>query len=323
MMLANQIAAAVGPVFGKIHVVISTSDEQYKINMLKQMFVPDADGMVRFYTTLEAAYAACTSNADDVILLAGYASHALVAGIAWTKSRIHVIGMDGGFRLTDQGAKIESSATDTTGYVALVTGTRNSFINIKAIQNSTDSAALSVWQFGGEGNLYKNFSAIFAVATRLGGTTANEVVMGEDSGTFIDCEFGADTLLTSGARAVMLIKKVTAGQECKSNRFRGCAWKISSSNAGASLIKVYAASEVLFTNIFENAVFAPSVDSAGGIALTSAVIGVASMPKGTLLFSRPSAFNVTDIAAAGANSNIQVIAGVVSVNSNVGVAPTA
>lgn len=321
--LSAQIAAAVGPVFGKISVVISTSDEQYKINILRDMFIPDPDGRVRFFNTLEAAYAAATSNADDIILLAGNASHVLTAGINWTKSRIHVIGMDGGFRLTNQGAKISSSATDATGYVVKVTGVRNSFINIKAIQNSTDAAALTVWQMGGEGNVYKNFSAIFGVATRLGAGTTYEIVNGEDSGTFEDCEFGADTLLTSAARPVMLIKAVTAGQEFKSNRFRNCTWKISSSSATASFIKVNSATDILFSNIFENPVFAASVDSAGGAAITSAVIGVAAMPKGSLLFSKPAAFNVTDIAAAGANSNIQVVASAVSANANVGVAPTA
>jgi hypothetical protein len=321
--LSNQIAAAVGPVFGKIHVVISASDEAYKIAMLRDMFTPDSDGRVRLYTSLETAYAAVTSNADDIILLAGYASHALVAGIAWTKNRVHVLGMDGGFRLTDQGAKIESSATDTTGYVISVTGTRNTFANIKFIQNSTVEGAKNVALMGGEGNLYKNCSFIFATNANFEDTDTIEVICGEDSGTFIDCEFGADTLLTTGARSVLLIQEVTSGQEFKSNRFRNCTWKISSSSASASFIKVASANDVLFSNLFENANFVPSVDSAGGIALTSAVIGVAAMPKGTLLFANPAAFHVTDIAANGANSNIQVVAAVVSANSNVGVAPTA
>jgi len=101
--------------------------------------------------------------------LSGYASHALAAGIAWTKNRIHVLGMDGGGRLTDQGAKVESSATDATGYVINVTGTRNTFENIKFIQNSTNAAALNVAIISGEGNRYTNCSFIFATATNLSG----------------------------------------------------------------------------------------------------------------------------------------------------------
>ena len=65
-ILANQLAASVGPIFGRIMVVVPTSDASVKEQMMKEIFVPDPDGKVRFYTTLEAAYAAATSNADDV-----------------------------------------------------------------------------------------------------------------------------------------------------------------------------------------------------------------------------------------------------------------
>jgi len=38
-LLAQRISSAVGPVIGKVSVVISTSDEQYKINMLRDIFI--------------------------------------------------------------------------------------------------------------------------------------------------------------------------------------------------------------------------------------------------------------------------------------------
>ena len=330
-VLAEQIASAVGPVFGKIHVCIASTDEQYKLNMLRNMFVPDPDGMVRFFTDtgsgttsgLEAAYAACTSNADDVILLSGYASQALKAGIAWTKNRIHVIGMDGGSRLTDHGSKVESSVTDATGYLLNNTGTRNSFTNIKFIQNSTNGAALNVALFAGEGNLYKNCSFIFATASNLGSTSASEVVCGEDSGTFIDCEFGADTLLTTAARQVMLVKTLTT--EMKSNRFRGCSWKISSSSATATFIRLNAVTDILFTNLFENCSFQASVDSAGGIALTAGAIQTGTgTTKGTLNFSYPAFFNVGgSLASSGNNTAVQVVAPASVASAIKGIQPTA
>ena len=322
-ILANRISDAAGPVFGKVNVVISTSDEQYKINMLRDTFIPDPDGKVRFYNTLEAAYAACTTNADDIILLSGNASHALAAGIAWTKNRIHVIGMDGGDRLTQQGSKVESSATDTTGYVINVTGVRNSFVNIKFIQNSTDAAALNVAIMAGEGNLYKNCSFIFAVATRLGGTTTQEVTIGEDSGTFINCEFGADTLLTTAARQVMLVK--TGTTEMKSCRFRGCAFKISSSSATATFIRLNAITDILFTNLFENCTFQASVDTAGGIALTAGAIQTGTgTAKGTLNFYLPGFFNVGgSLASSGYNAAVQVVSPVSSATAIKGIQPTA
>jgi len=285
------------PVLGKILVVCATGDANYK--RLSQLVTPDSTGdgtQIRFYTTLEAAYAAATTNQDDVIVLAGHATHVVAAGIAWTKSRIHVIGMDGGDRLVQQGAKIQSTDGAGDAYVVKVTGTRNSFVNVKAIQVDTNAAALTVWQFGGEGNLYKNFSAVFGVVNNLDEATASEVVMGEDSGTFINCLFGTETLLTSAARAVFTIDQVTAGQEFKSNIFKDCIFMVSSSDADALLLKVTANTDVLFTNLFINPIMMASVDSAGGIALTVGAASASSLVKGTINFANLATFNIGSFA---------------------------
>ena len=322
-LLANQIAASVGPIFGKVLVVCSTSDDPQKLAMLRDAFIPDADGEARFYTTLESAYADATSNADDVILLSGNSSHNLAAGIAWSKNRVHVIGMDGGSRLIDQGAKISSSATDATGYVLNVTGIRNTFQNVKLIQNSTNAAALNVLITSGEGNVYKNCSFIYGVITNLNGTTAQEVTIGEDSGTFIDCEFGDDTLLTSAARPVMLVK--TVATEMKDCRFRGCTWKISSSSATATFIRLNAITDILFSNLFEDCNFEASVDTAGGIALTSGAVQTGTgTNKGTLNFRYPATFNCAlSLTASGYNAAVQVVAPTSVATAFKGIQPTA
>lgn len=297
-------AAMACPTFGKIFVVCPSTDGNY--NKLSQIIIPDPDGIARLFTSLEDAYAACTSNNDDVILLAANGSHTLTAGINWTKNRIHVVGLDGGGHLTDQGSKISSSSSDATGYVVKVTGIRNSFYNVKFIQNSTNAGALTVVQFGGEGNVYKKCSFIFGVVNNLGSTSANECVFGEDSGTFEDCEFGSDTLLTSAARAIGLIKRVNGTQEFKSNRFRRCTFKVSSSSSSALLLKVNAIADVLFTNLFEDCVFYASVDSAGGAAISNAVASASGLVKGTLGLVRPAAFNCTKVCA-GVTDNVQVV----------------
>ena len=79
------------------------------------------------------------------------------------------------------------------------TGTRNSFRNIKFIQAATANTGLHVVEEGGEGTLYKNCSFIFGVVDNLDLTTANEVILGSDTGTYIDCTFGAATLTTTAS----------------------------------------------------------------------------------------------------------------------------
>ena len=307
------------PTFGKVFVVCPSSHPSY--DRLTQLMKADPDGVLRLYTTLASAYSACTSGQDDVILLtAGSTSHALTTGLDWTKSRIHVVGLDGGNHLTDHGAKVEVTGAVDTAYILKNTGTRNSFKNVKFIQSSTHSNAKTVAQFGGEGVVVQNCSFIFGVVNNLGSTASSEVVFGEDSGTFIDCEFGADTLLTSAARPVTLIKEVTANQEFKSNRFRGCTWKVSSSSSTALLLKVNSTADVLFTNLFEDCNFYASVDSAGGAALGNAVASASGLVKGTLSFVRPAAFNCTKFCA-GVSDKVQVVGPISDVASGIAVTP--
>ena len=294
-MLTSIAMSAAGPFPGKLHVVCPTTDPMY--GKLSQMFNYDPDGVATLHSTLNDAYNAAVSNQDDAILMTASGSHSLTAPIAWTKNRIHVVGLDGGNRRFDQGTKVDSTTAGTVSYVIQVTGTRNTFKNIKFIQLSTVATALTVLEMGGEGNVYENCSAIFGVANNLGLTTAHEVVCGEDSGTFIDCTWGSDTLLTSAARSVFLIKEVTTSQEFKDNDMRGCKFLISSSSASALLLLVNSTTDVLFHNLFERCSFIASVDSAGGALLTNAIASASGLVKGTIDLKDCSSFHCTDLCA--------------------------
>lgn len=300
---------------GEIFFVIEDSDTNY------QQLTERYPGKV--FTTLEGAYNAAVTNRNDIILMsAGSASHALSAGLTWSKSRIHVIGLDGGDRLVQQGTKVTTASDADEAFVIKVTGVRNSFRNIKFIQASTNAAALTVLQEGGEGTLYKNCSFTFGVADNLDQTGANEVVMGGDSCTFIDCQFGQDTLLTSAARSVMLIDQVN-GFECKSNVFRDCTWLVSSSEAGAQALSMAAAADILFTNHLVRPSFIASLDSAGGVACTKAVSTANGTTKGTILISYPMVHGFTDIGVNGTNNdNLYVFSHVVSAADITSAQPT-
>lgn len=310
---------------GKIFFVVPTSETYY--GDFQHQFPPDAEGISRVYSTLESAYAAARSGYDDIIVLAGNATHSLAAGIAWTKSRVHVIGLGFGIdgRFVQQPAKVQLGGAIATAYVIKVTGVRNTFENIKFIQGSTAATALTVLQEGGEGNYYKNCSFVFGVANNLDETTAHEVLAGSDSATFINCTFGADTLLTSAARSVFHIDQVTSGQEFKSNILKDCIFMISSSSSTATFVRLDAVGDVLFSNVFTDCIFIASVDSAGGAAIAEASQTGTSTVKGGLYYVRPAAFNVTDFATAtsGRNANTQVVAAVSVAAAIEGITPTA
>lgn len=65
--LASALHGAV-PFSGKLFVVGDSSTAN--LDMIKEMFVPDPDGEVRFAATIDAAVGLCTANAGDVILVA-------------------------------------------------------------------------------------------------------------------------------------------------------------------------------------------------------------------------------------------------------------
>ena len=301
---------------GEVFWVVEDSDPDY--NVLLQRY-----SAKNVFTTLAGAYAAVTTNRNDIIYLSGQSTHSVTTGIAWSKSRIHVIGLDGGGRLVQQGSKVQTATADTTAYVIKNTGVRNTFRNVKFIQASTDALALHVLEEGGEGNLYDHCSFTFGVVSNLDLTTASEVIMGGDSDTFTWCQFGQDTLLTSAARSIMTIDQVTASQECKSNVFADCTWLGSSSDAGLQAISMAAAGDILFTNHFIRPSFIASLDSAGGIACTKAVSTANGTTKGTILISYPMVHGFDDVGINGTNNdNLYVFSHVPSAANITSAKPT-
>lgn len=323
--LLNMVASQV-PTFGRVFVVLDADDtDEENYQRMQEVMKNDPNGVIRFYTNAETALANLESNNNDVVLLDANSSHVLstTGTLSITTNRSHWIGMDGGERLVQQGTKIQNAAADTDAYVFKNTGVRNSFRNLKFIQNSTNAAAVNVAQMGGEGNLYKNCSFTFGVADNLDLTTASEVICGEDSGTFIDCQFGQDTLLTSAARTIFTIDQVTSSQEFKSNIFKDCTWIGSSSDAGLQAISMAASGDILFTNHFIRPSFIASLDSAGGIACTKAVSTANGTTKGTILISYPMVHGFDDVGINGTNNdNLYVFSHVPSAANITSAKPT-
>ncbi|GAG12404.1 unnamed protein product, partial [marine sediment metagenome] len=160
---------------GKILVVCPSTDANF--DRLSDLVKTDPDGNVRLFTTLLAAYNAATTNANDVILLEGQSDHVLASALTISKNRIHFIGMDGGGRLQQQGAKVINTDGTAAVWVVKNTGTRNTFRNIKFIQTDDDGTSLTVFQEAGEGTFFKNCSFVFAVADNLDNAEAYEFVM--------------------------------------------------------------------------------------------------------------------------------------------------
>jgi hypothetical protein len=316
----ESVAASICPTFGRIFVVMSPSDSadpNYQI--LQDVCREDPEGKVRFYTTLLAAYNATTTNNNDVILMDAHSAHVIASQIAWSKSRIHVVGMESGGRYTEQGTRITGTVAAATAALIKVTGTRNTFRNIKFIQNDTDAAAINVVISAGAATLWQDCSFIFEVTDNLDLTTACEVLIAEDGGTFKRCVFGNDCIQSSAARYVTELNAVTgsnSGDSPKHNTFIDCMWTIASTSANAIFFKTTAAK---FRNTLINPVFHAVVMATGSaVILTKAMASIATMTDGSILVVNP-ACNCTDLCTTSTNA---FVVGVVPTAATSGIAVT-
>lgn len=320
----GRLASVIPFTFGKVFFVLNTSDTT-KTDTLQ--WLVGEKGIDRVYTSLESAYAACTTNQDDVIILNSHNAHDVAAQIAWSKNRIHVFGLDwlmGIRHAVQQGARIHFTlGTEAISAPMLVTGVRNSFHGIKIMNNSTNAAALYCHVAAGEGSVYEDCSFVFEVADNLDLTTSTELLCGEDAGTFTRCSFGTDVLVTSGARAVVTLDAVSgsqSGEGAKSNRFVDCEFVIMTSEANAVLLKVADTAGAKFLNRFVNPSFCGVLcSSAGGVAPTVAVASASGLVDGCIAIEHPRTMFVGSTCTTA--DQIEIVAPAVSSNAHEGTTP--
>ena len=111
------MAQGFAPITGKLFIVGDSSTAN--LDMLKEMFVPDPDGVVRFFSTVDAAFGSCTANAGDVILVApGHVETvASATSVVMDVAGVSVIGMGNGsnrpeFNFTATASSLEIDAAN-------------------------------------------------------------------------------------------------------------------------------------------------------------------------------------------------------------------
>jgi hypothetical protein len=173
------------------------------------------------FKTLSAAYAACTTNNDDLIIIDGDSTVAETAMITWAKNRITVYGANGG-RMYGQAAKVSIGVTTAATDIALmtVTGVRNNFIGIKFISNNTVAEGLYTIAEGGEYTTYINCE--FYKSTDLDDAGASEFLHNGDSTQFFNCTFGSSANETGNIRANVLLTATLSGKKCRDTYFDNC-----------------------------------------------------------------------------------------------------
>jgi len=260
-VLMNQIASAVGPVFGKIFFVVPSGDTA-TYGRMNELLVPDPDGVLRIYQTVKEAYDACTSNGDDVIVLGTNTSHQLSAMLTVSKNRVHFIGDLSG-RLYGQRAKINYADGIATAdpFAVKNTGVGNTFTGIKFINNNTDAQVVSTFGEGGEYTVFKNCE--FYNSTNLDSNTVSELVLNGDSTQFFNCTFGslADAVSGDKVRPAVLMTKETVGtgKVSRDILFDGCKFWKQAGGTTTAMIKIAADADLERFMEIKNCTFSAAV----------------------------------------------------------------
>lgn len=180
----------------------------------------------RPFKTIAYAESLITSNKNQGIALMGNTTHALTEMLTMDKNRVHMFGYDPSGRTYGQNAKVSLGITGVAANVGTVlnTGVRNSFFNIKFINEDTVAQSLYTFLDGGEYTLMD--SCEIYKSTMLTVTGASELVMNGDSSQIKNCTIGSTANATTGVivRANVLFTKATAaaGKVARDVVFENC-----------------------------------------------------------------------------------------------------
>jgi hypothetical protein len=269
-----------------------------------------SNSVSRPYKTIAAAYAQATSNNDDVIVLMGSATHVLTEMLTVSKNRVHFVGMDGTFgRMYGQNAKVSLGVTTAATDIGTIlnTGVRNSFTNIKFINNNTVTEGVYCFVEGGEYTLMNNCEIY--KSTDLDVTGAAELVMNGDSAQFINCTIGSLADARSGAviRPNVLFTKGLAGsgKVARDVLFSGCKFWIQCTNTANRFVYGANATDVERVAEFDNCAFIcngastaiPAQNVAFGATLT---VGAVLLNRCTSLLASTAMSTTTGVFVDGA-----------------------
>lgn len=298
--LLDAVHAAI-PSFGRVFVVFNSADTDEKYQKAQEVFGYDVAGQVRFFTDLEDAYNATTTNNNDVIILDGDTTHALANMLTVSKSRVHFVGLDyllGIHRHYGQSSKVAMGVTTDTDDVFAVknTGVRNSFRGIKFVNNNTLTQNVAAFGEGGEYTYFEDCE--FYDSTRLNSDTHAEVVLNGDSAKFKNCTFGslADAVSGDKVRPAILLTAGTVGAGLVSRDvlFDGCRFWKQAGGTTTSMVKGGATDVERIMEFHDCQFIANPLGSAPATAITLATLTVGVV----LLTGDTSSVKCTKIATA-------------------------
>lgn len=318
------LVAGTIPVFGNIFLVVNPSDSSDpNYAKLQEVFNQNPLNQVRVFTSttgLADAYAATTTNNNDVIVLDAHTSHKVASMLTFANNKVHVIGFDGGGRKIGARTLISNTGAGAATDVSMikVTGTGCTFRNIKFSNNWTVAQNLSAVLDYGSNTYFENCDIENLGSAHLTNNAAASLITAGSESIYKNTTIGQDTLLvTSTGGQQCLISKGTASHAATRMLFEKCLFQSYTSDTTHVFVRVADATSIDRYSLFDDCVGA-NVGSAvsSGVTLAVGVATPANM-EGYLLFRNP-AFLVTSKVATAAvgNTGVYVIGAIGGANTS-------
>lgn len=200
--------------------------------------------------TVAAAYAKCTANQHDVVLLLGSpTADNPTAAIMWAKNFTHLIGLTSPLPGMGQRARIVNHADNDLAALFTLSAVGCIVKNIQFFDGKDKDEDASCVVVSGDRNYFENvFVAGMGNATTAARAGSTSLTVSGSENTFKDCTIGLDTVIRAAANAELVI----SGER---NRFVHCDIRSYSETAGKFLVKVDNAGGDLRDTIFDDCLF--------------------------------------------------------------------
>lgn len=245
------------------------------------------------FTTITAAYNACTDEAGDVIVYLGTdgttgSSSRDTASLTWSKSGITLVGACAPVHVS-QRCRIAPSTT-FAGALLNVTGHNNVFANIALFQGH--DAASTCLTVAGERNYFWNVHIAGIGHATAGDDAASESLFlnAGSENLFEKCTIGIDTIARSAACA-----EIRCDAAATRNKFVDCEIRSFADNAGALFVDIPGSGDIDRDITFERCQFRNPIDSTATVMTVAMTIHASA--GGTVVLKDCLRYGATDWAA--------------------------
>lgn len=210
------------------------------------------DNWERPLATIAAAYAKCTANQHDVVLVvSGAASNTLSAALAWSKSYTHLVGLAAPTHAGQRARIFQLSTLTGASPLITVSGSGCVFKNLYIFQGVADATSLINVSVTGGRNYFENvhFAGGGHATQAINGGASLKLDGGEEN-LFRHCTIGVDTVAAATGMVGILFDADAAR-----NVFEDCHVSMYAGHTGAAFVEVADATGIDRYTIFKDCMF--------------------------------------------------------------------